>query len=126
MRAANPISSSNMSKNVKKQEKSVISVITQNPLYPDCPESWCYRLGVFWSVRDLRVHKCTRSSDATCCASMAVKTCIFSPGATTSKIWPPGAPKLGAELIFLCRRWDAPLTGTRLLYAHLQFRPQKC
>ncbi len=27
---------------------------------------------------------------------------------------------------FSCPRLDAPLTGTRLLYAHLQFRPQKC
>ncbi len=26
----------------------------------------------------------------------------------------------------LCPRLDAPLTGTRLLYAHLQFRLQKC
>jgi hypothetical protein len=42
-----------------------------------------------------------RSSDATCCASMAVNICFFSPGATTSKIWPPEAPKLGAELIFM-------------------------
>ena len=25
-----------------------------------------------------------------------------------------------------CPRLDAPLTGTRLLYAHLQFHPQKC
>jgi hypothetical protein len=32
---------------------------------------------------------------------MAVNTCFFSAGATTSKIWPPGAPKLGAELIFM-------------------------
>jgi hypothetical protein len=27
---------------------------------------------------------------------------------------------------FSCPRLDAPLTGTRLLYAHLQFRLQKC
>jgi hypothetical protein len=27
---------------------------------------------------------------------------------------------------FLCPCWDAPLTGTRLFYEHLQFRPQKC
>ena len=27
---------------------------------------------------------------------------------------------------FLRPRLDAPLTGTRLLYAHLQFRLQKC
>ena len=34
-------------------------------------------------------------------SSMAVNTCFFSNWATTSKIWPPGAPKLGAELIFM-------------------------
>ncbi len=58
---------------------------------------------MFRSVRGLEVHKCMRSSDATsCCASMlAVNTCFFSPGATTSKIWPPEAPKLVAELIFM-------------------------
>ncbi len=28
--------------------------------------------------------------------------------------------------LFSCPRLDAPLTGTRLLYAHLQFRPKKC
>ncbi len=27
---------------------------------------------------------------------------------------------------FSCPRWDGALTGTRLLYTHLQFRPQKC
>jgi hypothetical protein len=44
-----------------------------------------------------------RSSDATCCASMAGNTWFFSPGATklTSKIWPPEAPKLVAELILM-------------------------
>ena len=56
---------------------------------------------MFRSVRGLEVHKCMRSSDATCCASMAVNTCFFSPRATTSKIWPPEAPKLVAELIFM-------------------------
>jgi hypothetical protein len=57
---------------------------------------------VFRSVRDLRVRKRMRSSDATCCASMAVNTWFFSPGATTSKIlWPPEAPKLVVKLIFM-------------------------
>ncbi len=42
-----------------------------------------------------------RSSDATCCASLAVNLCFFSSGAATLKIWPAGAPKLGAELIFM-------------------------
>jgi hypothetical protein len=54
------------------------------------------RLGVFRAVRDLEVHKRMRSSDATCCASMAVNTCFFSTWAITSKIWPPGALKLSA------------------------------
>ena len=72
---------------------------------------------MFRSVRDLRVHKRMRSSDATCCASMAVNTCFFSPGATTSKIWPPGAPKLGAELIFMSSlgrppHWDSIVIRT--------------
>ncbi len=48
-------------------------------------------------------------------ARMAVNTCFFSPGATTSKIWPPGAPKLGAELIFMSLlgrspHWDSIVT----------------
>ncbi len=59
-----------------------------------------------------------RSSDATCCASMAVNTCFFSHRATTSKIWPPGAPKLGAELIFMSLferlpDWDSIIIRTR-------------
>ena len=66
-----------------------------------------------------------RSSDATCCASMAVNTCFFSPRATTSKIWPPKPQNL-VQNSFSCPRFDAPLTGTRLLYKHLQFLPQKC
>jgi hypothetical protein len=58
-----------------------------------------------------------RSSDPTCCASMAVNTYIFSPGATISKIWPPGAPKLGAELIFMSSlgrspHWDSIVIRT--------------
>ncbi len=96
-----PTSSTNMSKNVKNRKNPLYPLLLKNPLYPDCPKSWRYRLGVFRSVRDLRVHKRMRSSDATCCASMAVNTCFFSPRATTSKIWPPGVPKLGAELIFM-------------------------
>ena len=67
---------------------------------------------MFRSVRYLEGHICIRSSDATCYASMAVNTCFFSSGATTSKIWPPGAPKLGAELIFMSSlgcppHWDS-------------------
>ena len=65
--------------NRSKKLKSVISVITKKTLYPDCPKSIFYRLGVFRSVRDLEVHKRMRSSDATCCANMAVSTCFFSP-----------------------------------------------
>ncbi len=58
-----------------------------------------------------------RSSDATCCASMVVNSCFFSPGATTSKIWPPGAPKLCAELIFTSSlgrlpHWDSIIIRT--------------
>ncbi len=72
---------------------------------------------MFRSVRDIRVHKCMCGSDATCCASMAVNTCVFSPGATTSKIWPLGAPKLGAELIFMSSlgrfpHWDSSVIRT--------------
>ncbi len=72
---------------------------------------------MLWSVRDLKVHKCTRSSDATCCASMAVNTCFFSPGATTSKIWLPEAPKLVAELICMpsfgrLPHWDSIVIHT--------------
>ncbi len=48
---------------------------------------------------------------------MAVNTCFFSFGATTSKIWPPGAPKLGAELIFMSLlgrlpQWDSLVIQT--------------
>ena len=50
----------------------------KNPLYPDFPKSIFNRLRVFRSVRYLKVHKRIRSSDATCCASMAVNTCFFS------------------------------------------------
>ena len=35
-----------------------------------------YVVDVLRSVRDLEVHKRMRSSDATCCASMAVNTCF--------------------------------------------------
>ncbi len=61
-----------------KKLKSVISVITTKPLDPDFAKSTFNRLGVFRSDRDLEVHKRMRSSDATCCASMAVNTCFFS------------------------------------------------
>ncbi len=64
--------------NRTKKPKSIISVITKNPLYPDFPQSVFNRLGVFRSVRDLKVHKRMRSSDATCFARMAVNTCFFS------------------------------------------------
>ena len=58
---------------------------------------------MFRSVRDLEVHICMRSSDATCCASMAVNLCFFSFWCATPKIRLPGAPKLGAELIFMSK-----------------------
>ena len=66
-----------------------------------------------------------RSSDATCCASMLVNTCIFSPRATTSK-YGLQEPQNLVQNSFSCTRLDAPLTGTQLLCAHRQFRPQKC
>ncbi len=42
---------------------------------------------------------------------------FYSPGATTSKIWPPGAPKLDAELIFMSSlghlpHWDSIVIRT--------------
>ena len=48
---------------------------------------------------------------------MPVNTWFFSPLATTSIIWPPGAPKLGAELIFMCplgrsQDWDPIIIRT--------------
>ncbi len=72
---------------------------------------------MFQSVRYLEGHICIRSSDATCYASMAVNTCFFSSGATTSKIYPPAAPKLGAELIFMSSlgrplHWDSIVIRT--------------
>ncbi len=39
--------------------------------------------GTHCTVRDLKAHKRLGNSDATCCASMAVNTCIFSTWATT-------------------------------------------
>ncbi len=74
------------------------------------------RTWVSWKCLDF---DSIRSSDATCYASMAmaVNTCFFSSGATTSKIWPPGAPKLGAELIFMSSlgrppHWDSIVIRT--------------
>ena len=52
---------------------------SKNPLYLKSLKSIFNRLGVFRSVQDLEVHKRMGSSDATCCASMAVNTCFFSP-----------------------------------------------
>ena len=52
---------------------------SKNPLYLKSLKSIFNRLGVFRSVRDLEVRKRMGSSDATCCASMAVNTCFFSP-----------------------------------------------
>ena len=59
-------------KNAKNGKKTFISVITKNPLYPEFPKSILNRLGVLRSFKDLEVHKRMRSSDATCCASLAV------------------------------------------------------
>ncbi len=42
-----------------------------------------------------------KNTKTTCCASMAVNSCFYCTWATTSLIWPPGAPKHGAELIFM-------------------------
>ena len=74
---------------------------SKNPLYLKSLKSIFNRLGVFRSVRDLEVHKRMGGSDATCCASMAVNTCFFKFWCATPKIRLPGAPKLGAELIFM-------------------------
>ncbi len=96
-----PISSSNMSKPGKNLKIRYISIITQKSDIYKSQKLILIWLGVFRSVRHLEVHIYMRSSDATCCGGMAVNLCFFSALATTWKIWPPGAPKLGAELIFM-------------------------
>ncbi len=102
-----PISYSNMSKNGKNSKNQLYPLQLKNPFYLKSQKSIFNWLGGLRSVRDLEVHKCTRSSDATCCASMAVNTCFFSSGATTSKIWPPEAPKLVTEFISM-PSFDSP------------------
>ena len=65
-------------KPIQKAKIRYIRYNSKNPLYFKSLKSIFNRLGVFRSVRDLEVHKRMRSSDATCCASMAVNTCFFS------------------------------------------------
>ncbi len=64
---------------VKKAKIRYIRYNSKHSLFLKSQKSILNRLGVFRSVRDLEVHKRMRSSDATCCASMAVNTCFFSP-----------------------------------------------
>ena len=81
---------------------------------------------MFRSVRDLEVHICMRSSDAYLLCKLGCKYMFFQSWSYYIENMASRSPKTWCRTHFHVLVGTLPLTGTRLLYAHLQFRPQKC
>ena len=80
---------------------------------------------MFRSVRHLEVHKRMRSSDATCCAILAVNTCFFSLRVRQPSYRASRSPKtwyLTHNLVPMM----LPKTAHLIMMASKFFRPQKC
>ncbi len=125
MRAANPISSSKMSKNVKKGEIRYIrynSKIRDIQIVPNRDAISWVRSGQFETL----------GSTNACVVPMlqAVQAWLEIHGFSVMELlhrkYGLHEPQNLVQNSFSCPCWDAPFTGTRLFYEHLQFRPQKC